>query len=99
MPQLDLLGAPSNYGLRSEYWFDPLHPDSFGSLSIEVLNDKHLPSDVLYSLIPDSVLHEAVEDLLTQTWQAYLFGEPGDVRAVFRTRMRQWRAEASHRPW
>jgi hypothetical protein len=48
--------------------------------------------------VPNNVVHEMVDDLMSQTWMAYLFGEPGDLRKVINARRPFWMEESSHRP-
>lgn len=98
MPQLNLYQRTAPHAIQWRYQLDPLRPEVIPSLTIIVEDAKGAPIDMSFAQVPFSVVWEAVADVLDQSWQAYLFGEVGDVRKVTAARMKRWRAEAGSRP-
>ena len=49
--------------------------------------------------VPANVAHEMTSSLLTQTWDAWLFGEPGAARSAIEPVRQRWSAESLVRAW
>lgn len=79
MPQLDLFGLAVPNRIVWDYGIDPLHPLKAGALQITVTGARDRLFDCKRFRIPNNVVHEMVDDILTSSWQGYLFGDPHDA--------------------
>jgi len=98
MPQLDLYGRLDRVAIHWDYSIDPTKPEEPAMLYCFVSGNRDLAVEHGLSFVPLNVVHEAVADVLASTWDAYLFGEPDDVRQTFGRTMTKWRREAATRP-
>lgn len=98
MPQLDLYGSPAAHQIDWQYRVDPLNPFSPGRLLVLIGRGKGTVVESGGWDVPTNVTHELVDDVLRNSWQGYLFGEPGDAVRVSAQLVKKWRAEALHRP-
>ena len=90
MPQLDLLGAPVAHQIDWQYRVDPLKPLDGGRLLILVGRGKGTIVESAGFTIAHKLTHEVVESALSESWQGYLFGEPGDAVKAASAAVRRW---------
>lgn len=90
MPQLDLFGLAVPNRIVWDYGTDPLHPGKPGALQITVTGARDRLFDCKRYLIPSNVVHEMVDDILTSSWQGYLFGDGHDAVAYANETKVRW---------
>lgn len=98
MPQREFWTAQVPTGVRWSYDVDPRRPEDTPTLLCNVIDQARGSMDSMSIRVPYNVLHEAVADVLVATWEAYLFGEVGDMSQTMQARAKVWRREASSRP-
>lgn len=97
MPQLDLLTESARSAINWRYSIDPLKPEERPMMYVSVEGPKQLAVEHGLVMPPLNVLHEEVAVILATTWDAYLFGEPGQVREAVATAHRHWLRESGQR--
>lgn len=97
MPQMTIEKIHTPCGFTVDYAWNPLAPDRDARLTVSLLNVRGEPVDFATATIPSNVVHEAVVDLVRASWEAYLFGEMGDLRPAFRRVLLSWCDESVRR--
>lgn len=97
MPQLPLYGDPIAQEISWTYKLNPLKPEQRPSLVCVVVDERRQVLDGGLIQAPHNVIHEIVAKGLRETWDAYLFGERGDVRKSLGVAMRWGAAESERR--
>lgn len=97
MPQLDLFHAIAAHQISWTYRIDPLRPEKRPDLIVIASMGSGQVWDSGMIRPPSNVRHEAVDEALSATWSAYLFGEQGDMRQALRSVVKKWEAESAHR--
>ena len=97
MPQREFWTQRIPTRMQWTYDVDPRDPESTPTLLANVSDQAHGSMDSMSVRVPFNVLHEAVGGLLVATWEAYLFGEVGDVSTTMQSTIKRWRRESG--PW
>ena len=97
MPQRQFWTNQHPMSVRWEYRIDLKEPMSSPLFVVQVKDQSDKNMDSGQVSIPCNVVHEEMADLLVSSWEAYLFGELGDVRQTVRTVGTKWKAEARQR--
>lgn len=97
MPQLDLLRGPTRTAISWHYSIDPLKPEGEPMFSVMVHGPRSLTVEYGLWHPPLNVIHEAVTEMLVGSWEAYLFGEPDDVRKAIGAAKRKWGKQSAAR--
>lgn len=98
MPQRQFWTAQHPTEVVWRYQVDPRAVDKPPSLSVTVKDQSGAVMDRASVLVPFNVIHEATSGLLHCSWEAYLFGEIGDVSTTFASVIGRWRQESAARP-
>lgn len=98
MPQRSFWTGEVPIGARWNYEIDPRNPEDSPTLLYQVLNQERCSMETGSVRVPFNVTHEAVSELLVATWEAYLFGEPGDGTQSMKAVLKRWKRESSRRP-
>lgn len=98
MPQLDLYGECRRTAIHWSYSIDPLQPTDRPMFYVSVTGHGQLAVEHGLVMPPLNVVHEEVSDLLQVTWDAYLFGEPDDVRKATGSSHKRWLGLAAEWP-
>ncbi len=98
MPQGQMFTEGARTRIDWRYAMDPLKPHEAPMFYCSVSGPKNLAVEHGLVFISRKVVWEEVNELLVRTWEGYLFGEPGDVRAAVGEAHRTWQLEAALRP-
>lgn len=93
MPQLALVNGKLHDPVEfmATYTSNPLDPDAPGELTIAARNAAGEWVDFAYAKVPANVTHEMVSDALHAGWEAWLFGERGNVRTAVARVINRWK--------
>lgn len=97
MPQQDMFAASARTIITWTYSTDPLKPHDPSMFYVVVNSARNQSVEHGLCMPPTNVIHEEVAALLRATWDAYLFGEPGDVRKAVNHVHPTWSHEAVER--
>lgn len=97
MPQQQLFGQDRRTQVVWTYSQDALQPTEPPFLYCAISGPRQAAVEHGLTFCPLNVVHEMVTDLLVVSWEAYLFGEPGDVRQAIGSVSRTWKAESKGR--
>lgn len=99
MPQREFWTERVPVEVRWRYWCDATEPEGPSQLSCTVYDQAGQMMEHASASIPWNVTYEAVDAMLKDTWQGYLFGERHDGPRALKRAESAWRKLAkSWRP-
>lgn len=93
MPQRQFWTERHPVSVVWRYTTDLVHPEAPTALYCAILDQEHKPMESATASVGHLVTHEAIATILSESWEAYLFGEHGSMTRAVHSCSGRWRIE------